>query len=136
MTYLLDTNVCIDLLRGQSTQIRMRFKEISLGNYLIAISIVVLFELWYGVAKSTRQQENTQRLGILLAGPIEILSLTPEDVQMAGQIRAELEAKGNSIGAYDVLIAGQALQQQAILVTANTSEFTRVQGLKLEDWTN
>jgi tRNA(fMet)-specific endonuclease VapC len=81
-----------------------------------------------------RQAHNTQRLEVFLAGPIVLLSLEPEDARFAGSIRAALQAPGMPIGAYDVLIAGQALARQLTLVTANVSEFSRVKGLTWQDW--
>jgi tRNA(fMet)-specific endonuclease VapC len=95
---------------------------------------VVTFELWYGVSKSERVELNTARLSSFLAGPVTILPLEEEDARLAGSIRAVLEASGRPIGAYDVLIAGQAVARELTLVTANVSEFTRVKGLRWQDW--
>ena len=95
---------------------------------------VVTFELWYGVAKSQRKEANTQRLLAFLAGPLEWTLFDEEDAREAGAVRAELEIAGRPIGAYDVLIAGQARRRGATLVTANVGECERVAGLKWEDW--
>ncbi len=92
------------------------------------------FELWYGVSKSSREELNTQRLATFLAGPIILLPFEHEDASSAGSVRAALEVSGKPIGAYDVLLAGQALQRQLTLVTANVSEFSRVKGLVWQDW--
>ena len=105
-----------------------------LGTYL-ALSSVVLFELWYGVAKSSQVPENSERLRILLSGDLDLLDFDDEDARTAGQVRAALEKAGTPIGAYDVLIAGQALRRGLTVVTANTSEFSRVVGLSWHDWT-
>lgn len=96
---------------------------------------VVLFELWYGVAKSSQVLENTERLRILLSGNLDLLDFDDEDARTAGQVRATLEKSGNPIGAYDLLIAGQALRRGLTVVTANTTEFGRVAGLSWQDWT-
>jgi len=104
------------------------------GGANIYVSSVVTFELWYGVAKSLYQSQNTQRLEVFLAGPIILLPLENEDARVAGSVRASLQASGTPIGAYDVLIAGQALARQYTLVTANVSEFSRVKGLSWQDW--
>jgi tRNA(fMet)-specific endonuclease VapC len=98
------------------------------------LSSIVAFELWYGVAKSQRKDHNRQRLTAFLAGPFEWTMFDDDDAEAAGIVRAELEATGTPIGAYDVLLAGQALRRRAILVTSNAKEFGRVPGLKWEDW--
>ena len=133
-TYLLDTNACIALINGKEANVRRRFQRAVARDSMILVSSIVAFELWYGVAKSQRKDSNTQRLEAFLAGPLEWVLFDEEDARAAGTIRAELEAIGKPIGAYDVLLAGQARRRGATLVTANTKEFTRVSGLKSEDW--
>jgi tRNA(fMet)-specific endonuclease VapC len=78
----------------------------------------------------------TERLRILLSGDLDLLEFDDEDARTAGQVRAALEKAGNPIGAYDLLIAGQALRRGLTVVTANTTEFGRVTGLSWQDWTN
>jgi tRNA(fMet)-specific endonuclease VapC len=134
VNYLLDTNACIALINQTSALVRSRFQKAVSGGAQMYVSSVIIFELWYGVAKSVRQAHNTQRLEVFLAGPIVLLSLEPEDARFAGSIRAALQASGMPISAYDVLIAGQALARQLTLVTANVSEFSRVKGLTWQDW--
>ncbi len=134
MSYLLDTNACIALINQTSPAVRNRFQRALGGGARIHVSSVVTFELWYGVAKSARQAANIQRLEAFLAGPIVLLPFEPEDAKHAGSIRATLQTSGKPIGAYDVLIAGQALARQLTLVTANVSEFSRVKGLSWQDW--
>lgn len=134
MNYLLDTNACIALINRTSAAVRSRFQRAIGGGANIYVSSVVTFELWYGVAKSLHQSQNTQRLEVFLAGPIILLPLENEDARVAGSVRASLQASGTPIGAYDVLIAGQALARQYTLVTANVSEFSRVKGLSWQDW--
>lgn len=95
---------------------------------------MVLFELWYGVARSKRQRENAERLRTFLAADIVVSPFSEEDAARAGTLRAELDEAGTPIGPYDLLIAAQALGAGAILVTANTSEFVRVVELVLENW--
>ena len=101
----------------------------------ILVSSVVLFELWYGVARSGRREENTERLRVFLLGVKSILPFEEEDASIAGDLRASLEMGGTPIGPYDLLIAAQALRSGITLVTANISEFARVPGLEWEDWT-
>lgn len=98
-------------------------------------SSVVAYELWYGVEKSQKKEQNAQRVQTFSAGPLEWAVFDEDDAREAGAIRAALEAAGTSIGAYDVLLAGQARKRGAVLVTSNTDEFARVSGLVLEDWT-
>lgn len=134
MNYLLDTNACIALINGEPSAVRNRFRKVIHGPVEILVPAMVVFELWYGVSKSSRPAQNAQRLEAFLSGPISVLPFTSEDARSAGTIRADLERTGKPIGAYDLLIAGQALAQQLVLVTANVSEFSRVKGLKWEDW--
>jgi tRNA(fMet)-specific endonuclease VapC len=90
--------------------------------------------LWYGFGKSQRKESNTQRLEAFFAGPLEWTQFDEDDAREAGSVRAELESVGRPIGAYDVLLAGQARRRGATLVTSNANEFGRVRGLKWEDW--
>lgn len=135
MSYLLDTNAVVALLRNKPTNVRERYRRAQAAGDSISLSSVVLFELWYGVAKSRDTHQNTERLRVLLSGDLELLDFDDEDARTAGQVRAALEKDGTPIGAYDVLIAGQALRRGLTLVTANTSEFSRVNGLSWQDWT-
>jgi tRNA(fMet)-specific endonuclease VapC len=135
VSYLLDTNAVVALLRNRPVKVRERYREAEASGDYLALSSVVLFELWYGVAKSSQVPENTERLRILLSGDLDLLDFDDEDARTAGQVRASLEKDGNPIGAYDVLIAGQALRRGLTVVTANTTEFDRVTGLSWRDWT-
>jgi tRNA(fMet)-specific endonuclease VapC len=133
-TYLLDTNACIALINGTEINVRRRFKRAVARESVILLSSIVAFELWYGVAKSQRKDSNTQRLETFLGGPLEWALFDEDDARAAGTVRAALEIVGRPVGAYDVLLAGQARRRGATLVTSNTKEFARVQGLKWEDW--
>ncbi len=135
MNYLLDTSAVVALLRNKPVLVRERFRQAETAGDYLALSSVVLFELWYGVAKSSQVPENTERLKILLSGDLDLLNFDDEDARTAGQIRAALERAGTPIGAYDLLIAGQALRRGLTVVTANTGEFGRVAGLSWQDWT-
>jgi tRNA(fMet)-specific endonuclease VapC len=134
MDYLLDTNACIALINGHPAAVRARLQKAAAGGAHVLVSSIALFELWYGVAKSTKQDFNRKRLEAFLAGPVLVLSFEDADAHSAGSVRAVLEAAGRPIGAYDLLIAGQALRHQLTMVTANVSEFSRVKGLAWEDW--
>jgi tRNA(fMet)-specific endonuclease VapC len=133
-TYLLDTNACIALINGTEINVRRRFKRAVARESVIVLSSIVAFELWYGVAKSQRKDSNTQRLETFLGGPLEWALFDEDDARAAGTVRAELETVGRPVGAYDVLLAGQARRRGATVVTSNTKEFARVHGLKWEDW--
>lgn len=134
MKYLLDTNAVIGLIKNQPDSMRKRLRRALAADADIAISSVVLFELWYGVARSERRRENAERLRAFLAGGIAVISFEEEDAVIAGDLRAVLDAAGTPIGPYDLLIAAQTLRMKATLVTANVSEFTRVRGLHWQDW--
>jgi len=134
VTYLLDTNACIALINGKPVAVRRQFEAVAATGAAIATSSIVAYELWYGVAKSARADDNADRLTAFLGGPIDVLDFTVEDAREAGSVRADLEAVGRPIGAYDLLIAGQARRLGARLVTANGAEFRRVSGLRWEDW--
>ncbi len=133
-TYLLDTNACIALINGTEANLRRRFQRAVARDSAILLSSIVAFELWYGIAKSQRKDSNTKRLEAFFAGPLEWTLFDEDDARAAGTVRAELESVGTPIGAYDVLLAGQARQRGATLVTSNAKEFVRVAGLKWEDW--
>jgi tRNA(fMet)-specific endonuclease VapC len=135
VNYLLGTNAVVALLRNKPAGVRERCREAEAAGDYLALSSVVLFELWYGVAKSSQVQENTERLRVLLSGDLDLLDFDDEDARTAGQVRAALEKARTPIGAYDLLIAGQALRRGLTVVTANTSEFSRVTGLSWQDWT-
>ena len=132
MSYLLDTNACIAIINGSPQGVRRRLRSTLTRGEPVAVSSIALFELWY-VAKSARAAANTERLAIFLA-PLETLPFDDDDARAAGAVRAALEQAGTPIGAYDTLLAGQALRRGLILVTANVAEFARVNGLIWQNW--
>ena len=134
MKYLLDTNACIALINGKAPSVRTQLQRALAADAKVLVSSIVAFELWYGVAKSARPEANARLLETFFAGPVSLLAFEPEDAKVAGRVRASLETVGRPIGAYDLLIAGQALRHQLTLITANGREFGRVKGLEWEDW--
>jgi tRNA(fMet)-specific endonuclease VapC len=134
VNYLLDTNACIALIHGKPPSVRAKFQKAADAGAQVFVSSVALFELWYGVAKSSRRELNKKRLETFLAGPVHALSFEEGDAEIAGAIRADLEAVGKPIGAYDLLIAGQAMRNKLTLITANISEFARIKALAWADW--
>ena len=132
--YSLDTNACIALINGSSLPVRRRFKEVLSEGSVVCVSAVAIHELWYGVAKSERREYNTERVQTFLSGPIHLLPFDQADARAAGEVRALLEQERHPIGAYDALLAGQAIRRGLTLVTANVREFKRVDDLMWEDW--
>lgn len=128
MSLLLDTNVMIGLMRN-SAPIRRQLRFIAADQ--VATSAIVMHELYYGAYKGT---ETANDLAILAALPVKAIEFTPDDAFRAGEIRAYLQARGTPIGPYDALIAGQALARDLTLVTRNVREFSRVEGLRVENW--
>ncbi len=135
MNYLLDTNAVIALLKNNPATVRNRLRRVVSEGASIAVPSVVLYELWYGVARSACRRENAERLRVFLAGNVNIVPFDEGDAAVAGDLRAALETVGTPIGLYDLLIAAQALRSRTTLVTANVSEFARVRGLLWQDWT-
>ena len=128
---MLDTNTCILAIKSEPAGLRKRFNEQSAA---LCLSTISLAELMYGVEKSTRQEHNLDVVESFAAR----LAVLPFDERAAahyGNIRGELERKGTPIGPYDLMIAGQARSEGLVLITANTREFRRVSGLRIEDWT-
>jgi tRNA(fMet)-specific endonuclease VapC len=135
VNYLLDTNAVIALLRDRPAGVRNRLRQAVSEGSSIAVPSIVLYELWYGVARSERRRENADRLRVFLSGNLDIVPFEADDAVAAGELRAALETAGTPIGPYDLLIAAQALRNRTTLVTANVSEFARVRGLSWQDWT-
>lgn len=129
---LLDTNAVIALLTRRSDALLRRVETAEPGS--LAVSSVVTHELYYGAYRSQKVAFNLETLRLLFAD-LAILDLDREDARIAGEIRADLARQGTPIGPYDVLIAGQARARNLTLITNNTDEFARVQGLQLQDWT-
>jgi tRNA(fMet)-specific endonuclease VapC len=134
MNYLLDTNACVALINGEPRSVRLRFQSAVQSGAHVFIPAITSFELWYGVAKSTRLEFNSKRLEVFFAGPIALLPFDEAAARVAGFVRAELERTGKPIGAYDLLIAAQAIQNKLTLITANQREFSRIKRLSWLDW--
>lgn len=130
LRYLLDTNLCIRVLRDRPAGLRPRFNAEAEG---LCISTVVLSELLYGALRSARPVENRQEVE-RFAARLAVLPFDAEAADHASDIRADLARKGMMIGGYDVLIAGHARSRGLVVVTGNLGEFTRVAGLRCEDW--
>ena len=131
MRYLLDTNICIYLIKN--THPRFLSDSENIRQQDVAISTITLFELQFGVEKSQYRQRSEDALVKFLL-PLNLIDLDRSAAVEAAAIRAQLEKKGISIGPYDLLIAGLARSRDMTLVTNNTKEFERVVSLHLEDW--
>jgi tRNA(fMet)-specific endonuclease VapC len=130
LRHMLDTNLCIRVLRDRPASARRRFNENAEG---LCISTIILAELLHGAAKSARPAEN-RRMVEDFAARLETLPFDEAAADHAADIRADLERKGETIGAYDLLIAGHARSRGLTLVSGNLREFRRVEGLRCEDW--
>jgi len=128
--YVLDTNTLIYYFKGMGN---VAEKLLHTPPRDIAIPSIVLYELEVGIAKSNNSTKRRQQLDDFIA-LITVLPMNIQEAKAAAMIRAGLEKDGNPIGAMDTLIAGVALANQGILVTHNSKEFSRVDGLMLEDW--
>lgn len=132
MQFLLDTNICIYLIKRQPIQVLVQLQRRPMGA--VGISAITLAELEYGVAKSTYPERNRIALTEFVA-PLEVVSFDDAAAGEYGVLRQTLEQKGQLIGSMDLLIAAQALALGVSLVTNNEKEFQRVPGLKIENWT-
>jgi tRNA(fMet)-specific endonuclease VapC len=130
----LDTNAVIAAINLRTPAVRSRLEAELAQGATVAIPTIVLFELWYGIRKSTRVSTNIATLRLFLTLDVTLLPFEPGDAEEAGDVRAALESAGTPIGSYDILIAAQARRRGAVLVTANTREFARVPGLVTENW--
>ena len=133
MILLLDTNMCIHLIRGRSPGVLRRFEGYAVGE--VGVSSVTVAELYFGVSKSRYPEENRQALEQFLL-PLEVAGFDEGAAVAYGRVRAGLEARGTPIWPLDTLIAAQAVALDLTLVTNNPREFARVSGLKVEDWTS
>ncbi|MDY6990968.1 MAG: type II toxin-antitoxin system VapC family toxin [Thermodesulfobacteriota bacterium] len=131
ITFMLDTNICIYIIKKKPEQVLGRLKNARISD--IGVSSITLSELAHGTEKSSRPDQNKIALAEFLA-PLEILSYDDMAAQEYGQIRAYLERHGTPIGPMDMLIAAHALSLNSTLVTNNEREFSRVASLKIENW--
>ena len=131
--YLLDTDNCIYLIKEKDPVLKLKLYDKGIG--CCAISSITLAELAYGVQKSRWVEQNKLALGLFLT-PFELFPFSAEAAFIYGNIRQQLELSGKIIGGYDLLIAAHALAEGLTLVTNNTAEFSRVDGLPVENWIN
>ncbi len=131
MKIMLDTNICIYIIKRRPQSVLRRFGLFPVGD--IGISTVTLAELEYGAARSAQPRKNRDALQQFIS-PLDIAAFDKPATESYGRIRATLEQKGRPIGAMDLLIAAHALSLGVRLVTNNEREFKRVPGLQVENW--
>jgi tRNA(fMet)-specific endonuclease VapC len=131
MKLMLDTNTCIYIIKRKPPDVIERFYQTEISQ--IGISSITLSELFYGVSKSSKPEQNQVALTQFIA-PLEILPYGDESAQYYGDLRAHLEKQGTPIGSLDMLIAAHALSINCTLVTNNEKEFIRISNLKIENW--
>jgi tRNA(fMet)-specific endonuclease VapC len=131
MKYMLDTNICIGLIRQKPEQFIRRLTGFVPGE--VCVSSIAVAELVYGAQKSVLIEKNIAALEQFLL-PLEIVDFDKRAAIAYGSVCATLERQGNTIGSMDMLIAAHALSLEVILVTNNTDDFQRIPALKLEDW--
>lgn len=131
MKLLLDTNICIYLIRNRPPEVRRHFQKHTVGE--IGVSAITIAELEYGVHKSAAPERNRKALEAFLL-PLEFLDFDHRAAMAYGRLRASLERSGIPIGSMDMLIAAQAVAHDLTLVTHNLREFQRVPDLRCETW--
>lgn len=131
MRYMLDTNICIYIIKHKPESVYKRLMKIRPED--VCISSITYSELSYGVKKSEQKDRNRLALTLMLSN-IEILEFDSAAAEEYGNIRACLEKSGTPIGSLDMLIAAHAKASGCTLVTNNLKEFSRVEGLKAENW--
>lgn|SRR3990167_11376415 len=131
MIHMLDTNICVYIMNDKPAHVAERLRAFSLND--IAISSIVLSELSFGVYKSTHFKRNLALLESFIK-PIQVISYDNVAAFQYGELRTELEREGAPIGQLDMMIAAHALSLSATLVSNNLKEFSRVKGLRCENW--
>jgi tRNA(fMet)-specific endonuclease VapC len=131
MQFMLDTNMCIYIIKRRPSEVIERFKRTEISQ--IGISSITLSELLYGVSKSARPEQNQMALAQFVA-PLEIVSYGDDAAQYYGDLRAYLERQGTLIGSLDMLIAAHALSLSCTLITNNEKEFRRIPNLMVDNW--
>ena len=132
MKFMLDTNICIYIIKQKQEKVLKRFARYSPGDILI--SSITVAELRYGAEKSMHVLQNHDALSGFFV-PLETAAFDEKAAGEYGKVRAQLEKKGQPIGSMDMLIGAHALSLGLTLVTNNTKEFKRIKGLKVENWT-
>ena len=131
MRYLLDTNICVYIIKRRPQEVIEYFNTLQPSD--VGISVITVAELEYGAQKSQKPEQNMAALQQFLI-PLDVIIFDQKAAQIYGEIRAFLETKGQVIGSLDMLIAAQAKSEGMTLVTNNVKEFSRIPGLRIENW--
>jgi tRNA(fMet)-specific endonuclease VapC len=130
LQYMLDTNICIQVIKTYPPELLERFNALA---EQLCISVITLGELHYGAEKSARRLQNLQAIEHFSAR-LDVLSFSPKAAAHYGQVRVELERAGTPVGPHDMLIGAHARSEGLIVVTNNRREFDRMPGLRIENW--
>ena len=130
LRYMLDTNICIYIIKNKPTELRERFNE---GADELSLSTIALAELYFGVENSARRVQNQQEINQFI-GRLTVLEFSAAAAVHYGQIRVALQRAGRVAGPNDMLIGAHARSEGLVLVTNNTREFQRIPGLQVENW--
>ncbi len=130
LQYMLDTNICIYVIKNYPPQLRERFNRLA---EQLCMSSITLAELHYGAEKSARRLENLQAIEHFSAR-LEVLAFSPKAAVHFGQIRTDVERSGKPVGAFDMLIGAHARAEGLTVVTNNAREFRRLPGVRVENW--
>jgi len=131
MRFMLDTNLCIDLMRGKAAAAFSRLRKLPVD--VAGVSTITLAELRYGASKSARRAHHESMI-VAFCAPLALMTFDARAAEAYGELRATLERAGTPIGPLDMLIAAHAVALGATLLTANVREFRRVKGLVVENW--
>jgi tRNA(fMet)-specific endonuclease VapC len=129
--YLLDTNICIHLIRYKPVALLERLTSLPVGD--VGVSAITVAELQAGVRKSREPERNAEALAMLLL-PLVVADFDYAATEAYGRVRAYLESAGTPIGPLDTLIAGHAVSLDSVLITDNVGEFGRIPQLRIENW--
>lgn len=132
--YMLDTNICSYIMRERPVSVLERLQEAMESQHRIVISAITYYEMLLGTVDRNASPRHARLVDAFVARLSAILPWDAGAADKATRIKQELTAKGTPIGGNDVMIAGHALAAECVLVTNNTSEFARVQGLRIKDW--
>ena len=132
--YMLDTNICSFIMRERRASVLERLQEVAKSQHQITISVITYYEMLLGTVARNASPQHARLVDAFVTRLSTILPWDAAAAEKATRIKQDLTAKGTPIGSNDIMIAGHALSAECVLVTNNTREFARVQGLQFEDW--
>jgi len=132
--YMLDTNICSFIMRERPASVLERLQEAAASQHQIVISVITYYEMLLGTVGRNASPRHARLVDAFVTRLSTILPWEAAAAEKAVALKQDLAAKGTPIGGNDIMIAGHALAAECVLVTNNTSEFMRVEGLRFEDW--